>query len=212
MKSVFSIVFDKLSFRRCIWFLKWILGPALAVLLTSCMSEEVDLNFIPTYGANEPLPIDSQVSLGHFSDRRDKGPYWIGEILGQYRYPKTTLSTKKPVALIVQSVVKENAENRGLLSTRPANAAFQLSGEIIRLESIVAEKAEARVYINIRLTTLDGSQQVYQKLHRAYLVDIPDEPKRHTATELLKDALNQAVSEALDAEALREWLLVGRAT
>ena len=203
---------DKPSFGRCICFLKWVLGSALVVMLTSCMSEEVDLNFVPTYGADQALPIDSQLSLGHFSDHRDKGPFWIGEILGQYRYPKTVLSTEEPVTRIVHNLVKENADNRGLLSARAANAAYQLSGEIIRLESIVADKAEARAFINVRLTTSDGSKQVYQKLHRAYLVDTPDEPKRHTATELFKDALNQAVSEALDAEALREWLLVGDVT
>ena len=202
----------KPSFRRCFSFLKWVLGPVLVVMLMSCMSEEVDLKFISTYGPDHALPIDSQLSLGHFSDHRDKGPFWIGEILGQYRYPKTVLWTDEPVSRIVHNLVKVNADNRGLLSARSADAAYQLSGEIIRLDSIVADKAEARAFINVRLTTSDGSKQVYQKLHRAYLIDTPDEPKRHTATELLKDALNQAVSEALDAEDLREWLLVGDAT
>lgn len=144
--------------------------------------------------------------IGHFSDRRGEGPKWIGEDLGKLYFPMTVLKSLQPVDLVVRDVVKKNAEIRGLLSERGADADYQLSGEITRLYAKKSGSTEAHVLINIRLTRQEGSKEVYQKQHNVDIVQAYSARRADQVVDLLEDALNQAVAEALDAQSFRDQL------
>ncbi|MGI9507524.1 MAG: hypothetical protein ACR2RE_31180, partial [Geminicoccaceae bacterium] len=142
---------------------------------------------------------EGRLVLGHFSDRRGMAvKHWIGDIFGWFRYPKSVLATEEAVTVVVRRFVKDHAERRDLLTDRSADAIYQLSGEIIQLQGKAYLEAEARAEINVRLTTPDGSEQVYEKSHEVYIVRSSGFFAYSSVKDALETALNKAIAEALE--------------
>lgn len=142
---------------------------------------------------------EGRLVLGHFSDRRGLTvKHWIGDIFGWFRYPKSVLATEEAVSVVVRRFVEDHAQRRNLLTDRRPQAVYQLSGEIIQLQGKAYLEAEARAEINVRLTTPDGSEQVYEKSHEVYLVRSSGFFAYSSVKEALEDALNKAIAEALE--------------
>lgn len=142
---------------------------------------------------------EGRLVLGHFSDRRGMAvKHWVGDIFGWFRYPKSVLATEEAVTVVVRRFVKDHAERRDLLTDRSADAVYQLSGEIIQLQGKAYLEAEARAEINVRLTTPDGSDQVYEKSHEIYLVRSSGFFAYGSVKEALEEALNKVIAEALE--------------
>ncbi|MGI9499606.1 MAG: hypothetical protein ACR2P3_06185 [Geminicoccaceae bacterium] len=187
-------------------FLPFVISSMVIVQLAGCSTSQVDLAYDQS-GRIEPVgPETGKMTLGHFSDRRGVDPNWVGEIVGKYYYPKTVLETREPVTLAVRRVIEQGAEIRGMLSTRGADAIYQLSGEVIRLDGMISRGTEAHAVINIRLTKRDGSKEVYREQHRIDLNEVRTGQSANVLEGLLEDALNQAIVEALDSPAFRDQL------
>jgi len=184
-------------------FIKFIAGLVLVLLMTGCIPRSIELELDRVELASkddeeEAEPAEGRLILGHFSDRRGKAPRWIGDIFGWFRYPKSVLATDESVTVVVRRFVQENAESRDLVTGRRAEATYQLSGEILQLQGTAYLEAQARAHINVRLTTPDGSKQVYEKDHEIYLVRGSGFFAYGAVKEALEEALNKVIADALE--------------
>ena len=142
---------------------------------------------------------EGRLVLGHFSDRRGMAvKHWVGDIFGWFRYPKSVLATEEAVSVVVRRFVEDHARRRNLLTDRRPQAVYQLSGEIIQLQGTAYLDSEARAEINVRLTTPDGSEQVYEKSHEVYIVRSSGFFAYSSVKDALETALNKAIAEALE--------------
>jgi hypothetical protein len=175
-------------------------------VLAGCTSTKIALDYKPSNLVADVEPEDGKVRLGQFADRRGKAPRWLGEIKKEYYYPKETLEADRPVTLIVRDMIKEGAEERGLLSVRNAETMYQLYGQILELGASVSERTDVSAHLMIRLLNLEDNKEVHHAVHRVELGDHRLELDTDKLADLLEDALNQAVAASLDDPALRETL------
>lgn len=175
-------------------------------LLAGCSTSSVDVSYAPKDPVDQTQSAPGNLTLGHFSDRRGKDPFWVGEIVGKYHYPKTILETTEPVTKVVRDVIERTAKRRGLLNDRGGDADYQLSGEIIRLHAITSEDTEAHAVISLRLTKRCGSEEVYRQQHRLDINNASGVRQADKLADLLEELLNQVVTDALDAQPFRDRL------
>jgi len=175
-------------------------------LLAGCTTSAVDVSYAPKNPVDQTQSAPGNLTLGHFSDRRDKDPFRVGEIVGKYHYPKTILETTEPVTKVVRKVIERTAQRRGLLNDRGGDADYQLSGEIIRLYAITSEDTEAHAVISLRLTRRGGSEEIYHQRHRVYVNNPSGVRQANKLADLLEEMLNQVVTDALDAKPFRDRL------
>lgn len=186
----------------------------LICLLTGCSTVGVDLDY-ERGDLIAPIEQDAaKIRVGQFSDRRGQKSHWLGEIRGEYHYPKSILETNRPVSQLVRDIVEQGADDRGMLGGRTEPPTYQLYGQIVRLDGVTTEPAIVHAHLVVRLFDLDQSEDVYVADHRIDHVEIEKAARARSPFILgnfVEDALNQAVADALEDPELRAILVAAGA-
>jgi len=180
---------------------------ALAVCgLSGCTTTDV---VIPYQGPGSISLVEddaAKLEIGTFSDRRGQEPNWLGEVRGKYYYPKTILVSPEPVWRVVRDLIQEGADERGMLAGRGDPPVYQLYGEVVQLDGRLPDGEGTTAHLTIRLFDLETREDVFETEHRVHLDELPRLGSAGILGRSIKDALNQAVTEALDDPTLRAVL------
>ena len=104
-----------------------------SVLLASCASAPVVVNYRPS-GGELPLPAEAgAITVNRFIDDRGEPPRWLGAIRGGFGNPLKTLEIDETVAAMVQTAFAEGIRARG--GAAPSGARrFEIRGVVKRLD------------------------------------------------------------------------------
>ncbi|MFZ4764844.1 MAG: hypothetical protein ACOYMN_07790 [Roseimicrobium sp.] len=180
----------------------------LVVVLASCGSTSVSLDYQPALGQAMPGP--AVLAPGRFADLRDDGDYILGEVRTPIGTPLERLTSRVPVSEVVRNAFAHGLRARGMFST-PDGTRFILTGEILDLQcdQVVRPAAYARVRVNV--VHAGSGQIVHSRIYSgertgsAYLPGSGDPVPR--LRELTSRALQDVVDRALDDPSLRSRLL-----
>jgi len=186
------------------------LGMVLAVLVASmsgCSTVEVDIGYAPDVPVLLSEDEAATFEVGQFTDRREKSPFWVGEIQGAYYYPKSILATDRSLSEIVRDTVEQGAFDRDMLNERGNPRRYQFYGHIERLDGIESDAAVVHVHLVSRLLDLAENREVYTANHRIERATPLDNGNASDLESLIEEALNEVVANSLDDPKLREALL-----
>jgi len=178
-----------------------------ASLLSSCFSINAEVGYDPEK-AVEPISAEAApVSIGQFTDRRGTNKDWIGEVRGRYYFPRSVLTTNRPVTEVVRNVVVDGANERGMLAELNDPPRYQIYGSIVRLEGLETAPSDAHAHLIIRLFDLAESRDVHVGNYRADVSINAGSVGGNILDDVIEDALNRVVSESLDDPELQAILL-----
>ncbi len=177
-----------------------------ALLLASCSSTAVSLDYQPSLGQKIPGP--RKLSIGRFSDMRGEGSFYLGTVRTPLGTPLEIINTRIPVEDVARNAFAHGMSSRGMLAG--AGAPYILSGEIIDLQctQVVRPAAYARVRVNvIRAAT---QQIVFSRVYRGERESGAYLPGSGSPVPIMRElssrALQDVVDRALDDSAMRARL------
>ena len=177
----------------------------LCVLLSSCLSTQVSLDYLPnvaTMRAGQPV-----VSVGAFRDNRGEEARFLGTVKTPIGTPFERIYLKLPAEEAVQNAFLHALSARGMMAPA-ASARYAIEGTVEDFYTNLLTKPYAYVRLNVDVVDLKTNRVLY---HHSY------EAERQSATflpgqgdpvptlrELASSVLQDAVDRAIDAPMARE--------
>jgi len=184
----------------------------LAVLLSSCASAPVVVNYRASATAAAFPAAAGNLVVQRFVDDRGEPPRWLGAIRGGFGNPLKVIETDEPVAAVVQTAFTEGVRARGAAGSATAKR-FEIRGTIKKLDCSQYVRREAHGIIEVAIVDLATGRERFRQTYSADQVDgslvavdtgifaSPQDLKS-----VLEQVLNQIVDKALDDPQFRAAL------
>jgi hypothetical protein len=178
----------------------------IAMMLASCSTSTVSLDYQPRLGQNIPGP--RRISVGRFADTRGENEYYLGEVRTPIGTPLERIASRVPVHEVVRNAFSHGLSSRGMLAG--AGAPYVMTGEILDLhgDQVVRPAGYAKIRVNVVRSS--SGQIIYSRTYsgeRESKIYRPGSGSPVPAIrELISRALQDAVDRALDDRALRDRL------
>ena len=187
-------------------FLSLLSALGLSVLLSSCGSTAVSLDYQPSLGQNIPGP--RKLSVGRFADMRQEGAYYLGEVRTPIGTPLERINSRVPVDEVVRNAFSHGLNARGMLAG--VGAPYVITGEILQLhgDQVVRPAGYARIRVNVVKTS--SGQIVFSRVYAGERESSAYLPGSGSPVPMIREltsrALQDVVDRALDDRAMRERL------
>lgn len=167
-----------------------------AALLSSCVSSQVSLDYLPRVG--QMMPGEPQFAVGQFYNRRPQGSFFLGTVRLPIGAPVENIMTRAPVEQIVANAFGHALDARGMLTSQD-RARYIITGEILDLycQQIVHPFGYARLRVNV--VHAATGQLIHSRIYVGERQSTAYRPGSGSPVPLLRDLTSRALQDAVDA-------------
>lgn len=182
--------------NRALRLLRHLPGFAAVLLLSSCVSSQVSLDYQPRPG--QMMRGNPDFGVGQFVNLRREGPFFLGTVRMPLGAPVENVTTRTPVEQIVPNAFAHALEARGMLNEN-GRAKYIVTGEVLDLycQQIVHPYGYARLRVNI--LRAGSGQVVFSRVYIGERQSTAYRPGSGSPVPLLRELTSRALQDAVDA-------------
>jgi hypothetical protein len=177
-------------------------GLTAAIILSSCGTTPVSLDYLPNPALSAPGPAGT-IAVGNFVNRRDMSDFSLGTIRTPIGTPLEEVVTKVPIGQVVQNSFAYGLSSRKMQAA-PGNAPYILAGDVVEFycQQLVHPYAFAK--INVTLIEARTGRVVFSHVYQAEreasayipMTGSPVPMLRELASRALQDVVDQSLKDA----------------
>ncbi len=180
--------------------------------LSACTSTPVELTYDAGAVTAQPNDQVATVEIVSVSDHRKHDPHWLGAIRGGFGNPLKTLTTAKPVSMVVKDAFEAGLDARGLLAAGGSDYVMRI--DVNQFDCNQFARREAHILLYVTLADAQTGQMVYAediKIDKvtgsAVTLDAGVFASVDDLRVVANDVLQQAVDRVLDDPAVSAALI-----